>query len=106
MRGLISDGRFEEHFHVRFKRVRNVRFRLVDRRALGSAAGQFNDMHDEPPAFFVALEFQIEREIVARDDFVNKRVHGVALASQPLRLQSSRTPALTTLLPVFQEPHL
>ena len=41
----------------------------------GNAAEQFNDMHHKPTAFFVALEFEIEREIVARDDFVDKRVH-------------------------------
>jgi hypothetical protein len=38
------------------------------------AAGQLDNVNHESPAFFVALECQIEREIVARDDFVNKLI--------------------------------
>jgi hypothetical protein len=49
-------------------------FASSHRRALRDAAGKFDDVHDEPPAFLVSLELQVEREIVACDDLVDSRV--------------------------------
>lgn len=75
-RRLIADRRFEEHIHVRLERIRNIRLRFLKRRALGNTARKFDDMHRKPAALLVALEFQVEGEIVAGNEPFNEHDSG------------------------------
>ena len=92
-RRLIADRRFKKHVHVRLERICNIRLRLLKRRALGHTAWKFNDMHREPAALLVALEFQVEGEIVGGNEPFSEHDSGSHIQGNQIRATNSGQPA-------------